>query len=155
MRSLTVLLLISWATFAGAVEPDEVLDDPELEARARALSQEVRCPVCQNENIDESSAEIAKDLRVVVRERLVAGDTNEEVLEFLLARYGEFVLFEPRATGANLILWAIGPLALLAALGGGVVYLRGRSGVSSPGAATLSDAEEARLKALLSEERGV
>ena len=97
-----------------AVEPHEILEDPVLESRAREISRKLRCLVCRNENIDSSNAELAADLRVLVRERLAAGDDDEEVLEYLVDRYGEYVLLYPRVTGANLLLWAAGPLALLA-----------------------------------------
>ncbi|MEL6197594.1 MAG: cytochrome c-type biogenesis protein [Pseudomonadota bacterium] len=103
---------------AGAVQPDEILDDPALEARARAISADVRCLVCRNENIDASQAELARDLRLVVRERLVAGDSDAEVKDFLVARYGEYVLLNPPFTLANAIIWLAGPVLLI---GGGAV----------------------------------
>ena len=98
---------------AHAVQPDEVLDDLALEARARTLSLDIRCLVCQNQSIDDSNAELARDLRIVVRERLVAGNTDEEVLEYLVDRYGPFVLLEPPKTQSTFLLW-YGPAALLA-----------------------------------------
>ena len=108
---------------ARAVQPDEVLKDPTLEARARVLSKELRCMVCQNQSIDDSDAPLARDLRILVRERLVAGDTDQQVLDFLVARYGEFVLLKPRLGGRTAVLWlapaavlVIGTLALWLAL---------------------------------------
>ena len=95
---------------AWAVQPDEVLDDPALEQRAREISEGLRCPVCRNESIDESNAGISKDLRVKLRERLVAGDSDEEAVQYLVDRYGEFILFSPPKEGANLVLWLAGPV---------------------------------------------
>ena len=137
------------ATPAFAVLPDEVLDDPVLENRARELSRGLRCVVCQNESIDESNADLARELRLVVRERLVAGDSNQEVLDFLVARYGEFVLMKPRTDGWNIILWLSGPALFLLALGIGVTYVRGRAAASAPTETGLSEAEAARLKEIL------
>src|SRR5580698_1998776 len=98
---------------AWAVQPDEMLPDPVLEARARALSKELRCMVCQNESIDDSEAPLAHDLRVLVRERLKAGDTDQQVLDFLVARYGEFVLLRPPLSWHTVVLWGLPPAALL------------------------------------------
>jgi cytochrome c-type biogenesis protein CcmH len=131
---------------AMAVEPDEVLSDPNLEARARVLSKELRCAVCRNENIDSSNAGIARDLRMLVRERLVAGDTDEQVMAQVVGRYGEFVLLKPTKTGANLILWIFGPLSLLTGLVLSILFLR-RSGNKAP--KCLSEDEEHRLNELL------
>jgi cytochrome c-type biogenesis protein CcmH len=145
-----VLLFVSLIGPALAVAPDEVLDDPALEARARALSAHLRCMVCQNQSIDDSDAPLAKDLRVLLRERLVAGDTDEEVVDYLVGRYGEFVLLKPRFALHNLILWAAAPLALIAGLIGIVLAVRRRK--TTPSAATaqpLSAEEQARLDALL------
>ena len=144
MRVLALILMI-WAAPLAAVEPDEVLDDPALEARARALSAGLRCPVCQNESIDESNATLAADLRVLLRERLVAGDTDEEAVDYLVARYGEFILLTPTRDGANLILWLAGPVMLLFALGVGWTMFR-RKPVSDAG---LSAEEQARLDDIL------
>lgn len=118
MRWLLALWLI--AAPAWAVQPDEVLPDPALEARARAISAELRCPVCQSESIDESHADIARDLRLLVRERLVAGDSDAEVLSYVTDRYGDFVRLRPRVGGANLVLWLAGPVVLL--LGAGIAW---------------------------------
>lgn len=136
---------------ALAVQPDEVLADPALEARARELSKVLRCPVCQAENIDESNAELSRDLRLLVRERLVAGDSDQEVLDFVVARYGEYVLFLPDARGSNLILWLAGPAMLLVGLGATAVYLRSRRSSAEPGVSGLSDDEKRRLAEILKE----
>ena len=134
------------AARAWPVQPDEMLADPALEARAREISREVRCPVCQGETIDDSNARISRDLRIIIRERIVAGDTDDEVLDFLVARYGEFVLFSPRKTGVNLILWLAGPMMLL--IGGGLAYatIRNRKG---PPEQALSGEEQARLDEIM------
>jgi cytochrome c-type biogenesis protein CcmH len=146
---LAALLALSPALPVFAVQPDEILADPALEARARAISRELRCPVCQGEAIDDSNAPISRDLRLLVRERLVEGDSDEEVLEFVVARYGEFVLFNPRPEGANLLLWAAGPILLI--LGGGLAfaYTRRRADAAAPAEAALTPEEEARLKDLV------
>ncbi|MGB7320768.1 MAG: cytochrome c-type biogenesis protein, partial [Albidovulum sp.] len=111
MRTLlmAMTLLLTQITPVRAVQPDEILPDPALEARARALSTGLRCLVCRNENIDESNADLARDLRLLVRERLVAGDSDTEVIAFLVERFGEYVLLTPTSGGANLILWLAGP----------------------------------------------
>jgi cytochrome c-type biogenesis protein CcmH len=144
--ALAVMLLTGPAV---AVQPDEVLEDPALEARARALSEGLRCLVCRNESIDESNADLARDMRLLLRERLVDGDTDAEVVAFLVDRYGEYVLLRPTATGANLILWIAGPAMLL--LGGGIaaLYLRRRASAAPAAGAELSEAERARLAELL------
>ena len=98
------------------VEPDEILSDTALEARARKISLELRCLVCRNENIDSSNAELARDLRAIVRERLVLGDTDDDVLNYVHARYGDFVLLRPKFSGWSILLWIIGPLSFLAGL---------------------------------------
>ena len=108
MRRLALLLALVAAP-AFAVEPDEVLDDPALEARARDISAGLRCPVCRNESIDESNAGVSRDLRLMVRERLVAGDSDAEAVQAVVDRYGEYVLLKPDASGANLILWLAAP----------------------------------------------
>ncbi|QJF50917.1 cytochrome c-type biogenesis protein [Roseobacter ponti] len=148
IRALAFVLMLL-PGFALAVQPDEVLDNPALEERARDISKGLRCPVCQNESIDESNANIARDLRLIVRERLVAGDSDEEVVDFVVARYGEFVLLQPTVTGANWLLYAAGPLMLILAGGIGLLYLRGRATGVAPQEAALSDAESARLKEIL------
>jgi cytochrome c-type biogenesis protein CcmH len=145
----TLLLIIFIACFmpAQAVQPDEILKDPALEARARKLSQELRCLVCQNQSIDDSNAELARDLRVIVRERLSAGDSDAQVLGFVEKRYGEFVLLRPRLGLHTLLLW-LAPLLLLA--GAAVVLLRRTGSQSGSGeAAPLTAAEQKRLDELL------
>lgn len=149
MRWLALTLLLVGP--AHAVQPGEMLDDPVLEARARALSAGLRCLVCRNESIDESDAELAGELRVLVRERLVAGDTDAQVTGWLVDRYGEYVLLTPTRDGANLILWAA-PLGLLL-LGGGLAAAHvGRQRRGPP--ARLDAGEEARLRALLDDAPG-
>jgi cytochrome c-type biogenesis protein CcmH len=140
------LLLCCLASPLWAVEPSEVLSDPVLETRARALSTALRCPVCRNESIDESSATLAKDLRIILRERLVAGDSDAEAVNFLVARYGEFILLKPDVTGVNWILWGAAPAMLLLALATGWTVIRRK-----PNAADLSltDAEKKRLDQIL------
>jgi cytochrome c-type biogenesis protein CcmH len=139
--------LVLTASPALAVQPDEVLADPALEARARAISRDLRCPVCQGEAIDDSNAPISRDLRLLVRERLVAGDSDEEVLDYIVARYGEFVLFNPRASGSGLILWLAGPAMLLA--GGALAFAVTRRRAKPE--ADLSEDERARLAELMKE----
>ena len=125
-RLLIAALAMVAAQAAFAVQPDEMLPDPALEARARAIGQVLRCPVCQGETIDESSAPISRDLRLFVRERLAAGDSDPQVIDAVTARLGEYVLFQPRSQGANLILyWAAPVMALDAALAA-FLYLRAR-----------------------------
>ena len=143
------LILLFFGTPVWAVQPDEVLSDPVLEARARDISKGLRCLVCRNENIDDSNAELARDLRLLVRERLVAGDDDAETLEFVVARYGEYVLLKPTTSGGNWILWAAGPFMLILAMGIGLGYVRKRA--SATAAVSLSGVEEARLKEILKE----
>ena len=130
-----------------AVQPDEMLTDPVLESRARVISHDIRCPVCQGETIDDSNAPIARDLRIIIRERLVAGDTDAQVVDYIVARYGEGVLFNPPAKGVNLILWLAGPALLLAGI---AVALMAGWRRSVPDVA-LSSEEEARLREILKE----
>ena len=141
---LSLLLSPAWA-----VQPDEVLDDPALEARARELSKELRCLVCRNESIDDSNADLARDLRLLVRERLVAGDSNAEAIAFIVDRYGEYVLLKPQTGGSNLVLWLAGPAMLLLGGGMGLAYLRRRSAEEPATATGLSEAEETRLKEIM------
>ena len=149
MRRLILALALCLATPAGAVQPDEVLADPALEARARGLSQGLRCLVCRNESIDDSNADLARDLRLLVRERLVAGDSDTEAVDYLVQRYGEYVLLKPNATGSNRVLYLAGPVMLiLAGLGGGA-YLRRRSRAQAPGEAALSKDEARRLDEIM------
>lgn len=144
IRAFFFWLALSSAAFA--VEPDEMLADPVLEERARELSKGIRCLVCRNESIDESNAELARDLRILVRERLVEGDTDTEVVDYLVARYGEYVLLTPRATGANLLLWWAAPILLVSGLGIALFYVRSRKDADV--AESLTDDEKARLAEL-------
>jgi len=137
------------ASPAWAVQPDEILDDPALEARAREISKGLRCLVCRNESIDESNADLARDLRLLVRERLVVGDSNEETVAFIVARYGEYVLLSPTTNGSNWLLWAAAPLMLLLAMGMAFFYLRGRSKGGWREATALSREEQDRLREIL------
>lgn len=134
---------------AGAVEPDEILADPALEARAREISKEVRCLVCRNESIDDSNAELAKDLRLLVRERLVAGDSDEEVMQYLVDRFGEFVLLRPQLTAANALLWASGPVLLVGGLIAAFFLFRSRARAAQVPASSLTPEEEAELQQIL------
>jgi cytochrome c-type biogenesis protein CcmH len=147
VRAGLVALMLTGPGFA--VQPDEVLDDPALEARARELSKVLRCLVCRNESIDESNAELARDLRVLLRERLVEGDSDTEAVEYIVDRFGEYVLLKPTVTGANWLLWAAGPLMLLIAAGAGFVYLRGRARGVAGETAELSPDEQDRLRKIL------
>lgn len=144
------LLLVETAVPAYAVEPGEVLDDPILEARARHLSKTLRCLVCQNENIDSSHAPLAKDLRILLRERLVAGDTDEEVTEFLVARYGDFVLLMPPVQGNTMILWLAPLLFMLGGVGGATIYLRSAKEVAPE--ADLTEEDTRRLVDLMGDD---
>jgi cytochrome c-type biogenesis protein CcmH len=145
----TALLIAVGGATAWAVEPSERLADPVLEARARAISEELRCLVCQNESIDESNADLAHDLRLLVRKRLVAGDTDRQVLDYIVARYGVFVLLDPPFEPVTWLLWLTPPLLVLGA--GGVLLLRARR--RRPDAVTpdLTRDERARAAALLSD----
>ena len=147
-RTALAMAFVLLASPAFAVQPDEVLADTGLEARARALSQGLRCLVCQNENIDDSDASLARDLRLLLRERLTAGDTDAEAVAFIVDRYGEFVLLNPTAGGSNLILWWAGPAMLAAGLGISALYLRRRRQAPPPDS-PLSVAETARLSQIL------
>ena len=123
--SLVLLLSLVFAGAALAVKPDEMLADPALEARARALSEGLRCMVCQNQSIDESDADLARDLRILVRQRLVAGDSDRQVMDYVVSRYGEFVLLKPRFDLRNALLWGTPVILLLA--GGLFIALNARS----------------------------
>ncbi len=151
MRKLALIaLLIALVapTAALAVSPDEMLKDPKLEARARHLSEGLRCLVCQNQSIDDSEASLAKDLRLLVRERLEKGDTDQQVLDFLVARYGEFVLLKPRFELQTALLWGLPPLALVIGMIALVMTARRRqrANLQSPG---LSPAEQQRIATLV------
>lgn len=148
MTRLTALALCAAlvATPVLAVQPDEILADPVLEARARELSKDLRCLVCRNENIDDSNAELARDLRLLVRERLVAGDSDDAALTYIVDRYGEYVLLNPTSKGANLVLWLAGPAMLLLGGAAAALYVRRRRGQHD---ADLTADEEKRLAEIL------
>jgi cytochrome c-type biogenesis protein CcmH len=149
MRALPLIaLLLALAAPAVAVTPDEILKDPALEARARHLSQELRCMVCQNQSIDDSDAPLAHDLRVLVRERLSAGDSNHQVLDFLVARYGDFVLLKPPLQLDTLLLWGLPPAALLAGFAALLLMARRRQtpNLQTP---TLTAAEQRKIATLV------
>ena len=149
-----VLLLSTPALSLAAVQPNEMLQNPALEARARTLSQELRCMVCQNESIDDSDAPLAHDLRVLVRERLQAGDSDAQGLDFLVARYGEFVLLKPRLSWRTAILWGLPPGLLLGGLALLVVAAARRRGRVQEPTPDLTPAERARLKKILADSPG-
>ena len=146
LTSIVLLLALFFAGTALAVKPDEVLPDPALEARARALSEGLRCMVCQNQSIDESDADLARDLRVLVRQRLVAGDTDQQVMDYVVSRYGEFVLLKPRFDLRNALLWGTPVLLLL--VGGVFIVLTARSRRSTATNA-LTTEEQAALDKIL------
>ncbi|KRR15808.1 cytochrome c-type biogenesis protein [Bradyrhizobium retamae] len=154
-RLIAACVFVVAATLCGpahAVQPDEIMADPAKEARARDLSRELRCMVCQNQSIDDSDAPLARDLRLLVRERIASGDSDSQVIDFLVARYGEFVLLKPRFTPHTLLLWLLPPLALA---GGGLAlwfYSRRRSNtgsVTDPSLLHLTEEEQTRLERLL------
>ena len=145
-RIVVLAALVLAPLFAHAVESEEMLTDPKLEARARAISAGLRCLVCQNESIDESNAALAHDIRVLVREHLLAGDSDQQIRDFLVARYGNFILLKPPFEPGTYLLW-LTPLLLLIA-GGGAIYLNARRKVPAAPPA-LTAAEEARLAALV------
>lgn len=150
MRILLAIAFLFLAVLpARAVNPDEVLADPALEARARALSAELRCMVCQNQSIDDSNADLAKDLRLLVRERLKDGDTDQQVLDYLVSRYGEFVLLKPRLSEHTLLLW--GMPAFLVLFGAAILLFQLRKRPRTIAAEELSDDEQRKLEALLKE----
>ena len=156
MKRLLACVFVVAAMLGGpaayAVQPDEIMPDPAKEARARDLSRELRCMVCQNQSIDDSDAPLARDLRLLVRERIATGDSDSQVIDFLVARYGEFVLLKPRFMPHTLLLWLLPPLALA---GGGLAlwfYSRRRSNAGSatdPSLLHLTEEEVARLERLL------
>ena len=151
LAAVLALLLLAWG--AGAVEPRERLADPVLEARARALSKELRCLVCQNESIDDSGADLAHDLRVLLRERIAAGDSDAQALNFIVSRYGDVVLLKPPVRPATYVLW-FGPPAVLALGGvGALLYIRRRRRAATATApAPLREAERQRLAQLLQDD---
>lgn len=141
---MVLILLVSFVPASFAVQPDEVLDDPVLEQRARDISTGLRCLVCQNQSIDDSDADLARDLRIVVRERLVAGDSDDQVVEFVVARYGEFVLLKPTFSGHNLILWIAAPLVFVIGLVMVFIVLRRQKRATSEAALTAEEADMLR-----------
>jgi cytochrome c-type biogenesis protein CcmH len=143
-----LLILVFLATPTWAVEPDEILPDPVMEARARVISKGLRCLVCRNENIDSSNAGIAKDLRILVRERLVDGDSNDQVVSYIVDRYGEYVLLKPKFSVKNLVPWLAGPVLFLLGLFLSIKFI---SRPRPDTVATLDEDEEKRLKDLLGE----
>lgn len=148
LKPALLALALVMAVPVHAVQPEEMLADPALEARARALSKGLRCLVCRNENIDDSDAQLAKDLRILLRERLVAGDTDAQAVAFLVDRYGEYVLLNPPATGANILLWIAGPAMLIAGAGIAFATFRRRGSAAADG---LTEDEKARLAEILKE----
>ncbi|MGP0058778.1 MAG: cytochrome c-type biogenesis protein [Beijerinckiaceae bacterium] len=151
LRTALIVALVLAAATARAVQPDEVLADPALEARARTLSSDLRCMVCQNQSIDDSDAPLARDIRLLIRERIVKGESNDSVRAFLVSRYGDFILLKPPFAPETLLLWLSGPLTLtLGALG---IYLAVRRRTREP-APALSAAEEERLAALSQDSEG-
>ncbi|HEY4135514.1 MAG TPA: cytochrome c-type biogenesis protein [Alphaproteobacteria bacterium] len=156
MRAAVAALVLLAALAGGrafAVQPDEVLADPALEARARHISQGLRCLVCQNQSIDDSDADLARDLRIILRERLTAGDSDEKAIRFLTARYGDFVLLKPPVEPATWALW-FGPAALLLIGGGALGFaIHRRNRIPQAAVAALSDDERARLAAILKDDQ--
>ncbi|TPK92052.1 cytochrome c-type biogenesis protein CcmH [Mesorhizobium sp. B2-4-12] len=146
LTSIVLLLALLFAGAAHAVKPDEMLADPALETRARALSEGLRCMVCQNQSIDESDADLARDLRILVRQRLVAGDSDQQVMDYVVSRYGEFVLLKPRFDLRNALLWGTPVLLLL--VGGMFIALNARSR-RKLATKSLSADEQAALDAIL------
>ena len=155
MRAILLAAMMALAAASAiAVEPGERLADPALEARARAIGSELRCLVCQNQSIDDSNADLAHDLRLLIRERLNAGDSDAQVLQFMVRRYGGFILLRPPVRPDTYLLW-FGPFAVLA-LGalGAALYLRRRRGAAQQAPAPLSHDEQRRLQQLLAEDQG-
>jgi cytochrome c-type biogenesis protein CcmH len=153
---LALAIVVTMATPSQAVQPDEIMSDAGKEARARDLSRELRCMVCQNQSIDDSEAPLARDLRLLVRERIAAGDSDAQVIDFLVARYGEFVLLKPRLNSHTWLLWFLTPLALGA--GGLALWVHGRrrhraaAEQQDPALSSLTPDEEARINRLIAAE---
>ena len=153
MRAFLFFIFLSCFPFMSfGVEPSEVLDDPILEERARDISKDLRCLVCQNESIDDSEAILAKDLRVLVRERLLAGDSNDQVLQFIVDRYGEFALLRPKSNGSNLILWFSGPVMFLIALIISFVFIKSNINSNRASFKSLTNDEKSELNKIVNEE---
>lgn len=150
MKRLVLILLLA-AGPLWALDPTEMLDDPVLEKRARALDHELRCVVCQSETVASSNANWAQDARRTVRELVAEGASDDEVMDFFVARYGEFVLMTPRTSGSTWVLWAAGPAMLLLALIMGLSYVRGRQKAAAPQEEALTPEEAARLREIMKE----
>jgi cytochrome c-type biogenesis protein CcmH len=152
MRRLVLAAALLLAAPAAAVQPNEMLDDPALEERARDISGGLRCLVCRNESIDDSNADFARTLRLLVRERIVEGDSDEEVVDYVVARYGEYVLLSPTFSAGNALIWLAGPILFI---GGAILawrFVRGRAGLEQPAApAPLTDDEKRRLASMLND----
>jgi cytochrome c-type biogenesis protein CcmH len=149
LHAFMLVVALAWSFPVYAVQPDEMLSDPKLEARARALSEELRCMVCQNESIDASEAPLAHDLRVLVRQRIEAGDSDAQILDFLVARYGEFVLLKPRLSWHTAMLWGLPPGLLLVGIIVLAIAAQRRSRAPAGEPASLSAAEQARVTEIL------
>jgi cytochrome c-type biogenesis protein CcmH len=153
LYALLLLLALGWSFPVRAVQPDEMLSDPKLETRARAISEQLRCMVCQNESIDESEAPLAHDLRVVVRQRIEAGDSDAQVMNYIVVRYGEFVLLKPRLEWRTALLWGTPPGLLLIGIVMLLIAAQRRKGAAvAIGTANLTAAEETRVAELLRRE---
>ena len=153
MKTFLFFIFLSCFPFMSfGVEPSEVLDDPILEERARDISKDLRCLVCQNESIDDSEAILAKDLRVLVRERLLAGDSNDQVLQFIVDRYGEFALLRPKSNGSNLILWFSGPIMFLFALIISFLFIKSNNNSNRASFKSLTNDEKSELNKIVNEE---
>ena len=150
LTSFKVLIFFAWilmnSTSVFAVEPDEVLNDPKLEERARGISKNLRCFVCRNESIDDSNAELAKDLRLLVRERLVLGESNKEITDYIVSRYGEYVLLMPAFGWSNLLLWLCGPIMLVF---GSIIAFWSFKNKTQTSNISLSEKDEQRIKDIL------
>ncbi|TVQ55699.1 MAG: cytochrome c-type biogenesis protein CcmH [Rhodobacteraceae bacterium] len=149
MRAVLIALVLLAGQALAAVQPDELLDDPVLEARARQISSGLRCLVCRNESIDDSDAEFSRTMRLLVRERLLEGDTDEEVMAFIVDRYGEYVLLKPKFSMANAFIWLSGPLLFAAGGWAAWRFISAQDKAVKPPPAPLSAEEERRLAALL------
>jgi cytochrome c-type biogenesis protein CcmH len=149
LHAFMLVVALAWSFPVHAVQPDEMLSDPRLEARARVLSEELRCMVCQNESIDASEAPLAHDLRVLVRQRIEAGDSDAQILDFLVARYGEFVLLKPRLSWHTAMLWGLPPGLLLVGIIVLAIAAQRRSRTPAGEAASLTAAEQARMTEIL------
>ena len=149
---LIAVFLYLFPLVAFSVEPSEILDDPALEERAREISKGLRCLVCQNESIDDSNASLAKDLRVLVRERILAGDSDAEVLNFVVNRYGEFALLKPSSSGSNLVLWLSGPFMLFLAIIISISFIRSNQRVGRNNHSSLSEVEKKALEKIINDQ---